>query len=66
MEVESSCRSNFYLCYKRALYIPLLHALHPDATGDAERRSYRCENADGNLKDGFPSFFLHNRKFLNG
>ena len=36
------------------------------ATGDAERRSYRCENADGNLKDGFPSFFLHNRKFLNG
>lgn len=40
--------------------------LHPDATGDAERSGNRSEDANGNLKDGFPSFFLHNRNFFNG
>ena len=30
-------------------------------TGDAQRGGDSREDADGNLKDGFPSFFLHNR-----
>ena len=67
MEVLSSCRSNFlFILQECALHPFTACLLHPDATGDAERGGNRSEDADGNLKDGFPSFFLHNRNFFNG
>ena len=64
MEVLILMSAEFLFMLQNALYIPLLHVSHPDATGDAERGGNRREDAEGNLKDGFPSFFLHNRKFF--